>query len=608
METDGHPHVLKGDHKALQKRERVLALWKAVRWLLSFVKFHKGWMIVGIASAVAAAVIEVWTGSLIERLTTQAENGAGPVVTQLVYTVFVVILIGVPAKYFMAYGVEKSSARAVRDIRNHVMNHVGKLPVHSLEKQHTGDVLSRMNNDLQLIHQFMIRDLAQWFYHPLLFAGCFIYLIWIQWELMVYSLLLFPVSLFVSQWIGKQLQQLTEEAQANMGRMNANLQDTLGGMPVVKSYLLSGMMFRSYQSLLQLTAQKKLAVKKREAWVNPLLSTLMLSPIIFAVSYGSYLISQGLLGTGELIAFLYLLNLALEPLEHIPELITHTFEMSGALKRISAIVEEPAENQEGHAIERRSAPPVSFQAVSFAYEGNSLILKNLSFTVPEGATIALVGASGGGKSTVIKLLCGFHPLAAGQGTIQVFGQPINGCNLDALRSHFSVVTQDSFLFSGTVAENIGYGREGASMDEVIGAAKSAHAHSFIMELPEGYQTHVGERGGFLSGGQRQRIAIARAFLKDAPILLLDEPTSALDPQSEISIQEALNVLMKERTTIVIAHRLSTVQNADAIWVMENGEIAEAGTHAELLDKKGLYAKSYYQEFAGTEKRKEVMYT
>ncbi|MFB0845689.1 ABC transporter ATP-binding protein [Paenibacillus oleatilyticus] len=608
MEAERRPHALKGDNTVAQKRNQVLALWTAFRWLLTFVNNHRGWMIVGTASAIAAAVIEVWTGSLIEQLTSQAENGAGPIVTQIVYTVFIVILIGVPAKYFMVYGVERSSALAVRDIRNHVMNHVGKLPIHYVEKQHSGDVLSRISNDIQLIHQFMIRDLAQWFYHPLLFIGCFVYLIWIQWELMLYSLLLFPVSLLVSQWIGKQLQQLTEEAQANMGRMNVNLQDTLGGMPIVKSYLLSGMMFRSYQRLLQLTAQKKLAVKKREAWVNPLLSTLMLSPIIFAVSYGSYLISKGLLGTGELIAFLYLLNLCLEPLDHIPELITHTFEMTGALKRISGILEQPVENQEGHSIALTSAPPVAFDNVSFAYEGSPPILRNLNFTVPEGATIALVGASGGGKSTVFKLLCGFYPLTAEQGTIKVFGQSINGCNPDRLRSHLSVVTQDSYLFSGTVAENIAYGREHASMDEVIEAAKSAHAHHFIMELPEGYQTNVGERGGFLSGGQRQRIAIARALLKNAPILLLDEPTSALDPESEGSVQEALSVLMKQRTTIVIAHRLSTVQNADQIWVMEQGEIVEAGSHAELLEKKGLYAQSYYQEFTDLAKRKEAVYT
>ncbi|MEK4276445.1 ABC transporter ATP-binding protein [Paenibacillus sp. FSL R7-0026] len=608
MGVDRQTSVQEQGTAAPSKRRTVYATWKAFRWLMSYVSRHKGWMIVGILSAIAAAVIEIWTGRLVEQLTTQAENGAGPIVLQIVYTVFVVILIGVPAKFFMSFGVERSSASAVRDIRNHVMRHIGKLPVPYLEKQHSGDVLSRINNDLQLIQQFMIRDLAQWFYHPLLFIGCFAYLMYLQWELMLYSLLLFPLALLVSQWIGKQLEQLTEEAQANMGRMNVNLQDTLGGMPIVKSYLLSGMLSRSYQVLLQLTAQKKLAVKKREAWVNPLLSTLMISPIIFAVSYGSYLIYNGQLGAGELIAFLYLLNLCLEPLEHIPELITRTFEMTGALRRVSEIVEQPTETENGRVLPIASAAPIQFQNVTFGYEESSPILWNVNFSVPEGKTIALVGASGGGKSTVFKLVCGFYPLPEDQGEIRVFGSLIHGADPEQLRSHFSVVTQDSYLFSGTIAENIGYGREEASMDEIIEAAKAAQAHTFIMQLEDGYQTYVGERGGFLSGGQRQRIAMARAFLKDAPVLLLDEPTSALDPESESAVQEALGVLMKQRTTMVIAHRLSTVQNADEIWVMEQGSIVEKGTHEQLLEMKGLYAQSYYQEFTESAERREVSYT
>ncbi|MGF6358330.1 ATP-binding cassette subfamily B protein [Paenibacillus sp. 4624] len=609
MEADQQPFVREQVTEEASKRQTVYATWKAFRWLMSYVSRHKGWMIVGILSAIAAAVIEIWTGSLIEQLTTQAEKGAGPIVLQIVYAVFVVILIGVPAKFFMSFGVERSSASAVQDVRNDVMRHIGKLRVSDLEKQHSGDMLSRINNDLQLIQQFMIRDFAQWFYHPLLFIGCFAYLIYLQWELMLYSLLLFPVALLVSQWIGKQLERLTEEAQTNMGLMNVNLQDTLGGMPIVKSYLLSGMLSRSYQVLLQLTAQKKLAVKKREAWVNPLLSTLMISPIIFAVSYGSYLIYQGQLGAGELVAFLYLLNLCLEPLEHIPELITRTFEMAGALRRVSDIVEQPTETENGHLIPKANATPIEFKNVTFGYEDHSPILRNVSFSVPEGKTIALVGASGGGKSTVFKLVCGFYPLPEkSEGEIRVFGTRIDGADPEQLRSHFSVVTQDSYLFSGTIAENIGYGQEGASMDAIIEAAKVAQAHSFIMKLSDGYQTYVGERGGFLSGGQRQRIAMARAFLKDAPVLLLDEPTSALDPESESAVQKALGVLMKQRTTMVIAHRLSTVQSVDEIWVMEQGNIVEKGTHEQLLGMNGLYAQSYYQEFTEAAERREVAHT
>ncbi|MEW9104036.1 ABC transporter ATP-binding protein [Paenibacillus sp.] len=589
-----------------RKEKKVFTLWKSVRWLVQFAKSHKGWMIAGMLCAIAAAVIEIWTGSLIQQLTAKAEHGDGRLVVNTVYMVLIVIAVGVPAKFMMVYGIEKGSARAMRDVRNYMMRHIGKLPIHYLDKQHSGDMVSRLTNDMQLINQFMIRDLPQWFYHPLLFIGCFAYLLWIRWELVLLSVLLVPVSLFVSQWIGKQLQQLTEEAQASTGQMNAIVQDTLNGMVLVKSYLLQGLLFRSYQSLLQLTLIKKLAVSKREAIITPILFTLMMSPVVFAVSYGSYLISQGLFSTGELITFLYLLNLCLEPLQNIPTLVTHTFEMGGALKRIYDVADQPVEpqgEQNGFVSDDcvnndTDMSPIVFEKVSFAYTPNSpLLLHNLSFTVEQGKTVALVGASGGGKSTVIKLLCGFYSLLPDGGAIHVLGRSISNWNPEDLRSKLSVVTQDSYLFSGTIADNIGYGRLNASMDEIVEAAKAAYAHSFIMELPDGYQTEVGERGGLLSGGQRQRITIARAILKNSPILLLDEPTSALDTESELLVQQALDTLMQNRTTIVIAHRLSTIQHADEIWVMEGGSIAEAGTHDELLAAGGAYASLYHRQFA-----------
>ncbi len=572
-----------------------------------------GWMIAGILCAVAAASIEIWTGSLIQQLTSKAEQGDGSLVVQTVYMVLVVIAVGVPAKYMMVYGIEKAGARAMRDARNHMMRHIGRLPVHYLEKQHSGDMVSRLTNDMQLISQFIIRDLPQWFYHPLLFIGCFTYLLWIRWELVLLSVLLVPVSLFVSQWIGKQLQQLTEEAQASTGQMNAIAQDTLNGMVLVKSYLLQGLLFRSYESLLQLTLHKRLAVSKREAIITPVLFTLMMSPVVFAVLYGSYLISKGVFSTGELITFLYLLNLCLEPLQNIPTLVTHTFEMGGALKRVHDVALQPAERQ-GKRMESDpddevgpSTTPIRFDLVSFSYEQDSpLLLRNMSFTVERGKTVALVGASGGGKSTIIKLICGFYEIQPDGGIIRVFGRAVTDWNPDELRSALAVVTQDAFLFSGTIADNIGYGRSDASLDDIVQAAKSAHAHSFIMELPDGYQTEVGERGGLLSGGQRQRITIARAILKDSPILLLDEPTSALDTESEHLVQQALDMLMKGRTTIVIAHRLSTIQHADEIWVMEGGSIAESGTHEELLAKGGAYASLYHRQFtSGPSGREEV---
>lgn len=569
---------------------------------------HSLWMIAGIVSAITAACIEIWTGSLIQQLTTSADSANQELVMQIVVTVFIVILAGVPAKYVMVFGMERSSALAIRDMRNDMIEHVGKLPVHVHEKGHTGDRVSRITNDMQLIHQFFVRDLAQWFYHPLLFIGCFAYLLSIQWKLVLFSLLLVPVSFFVAHLVGKQIQRLTEEAQHNMGQLSTVIQDTLGGIPTVKSYLLQGIMFKSFRDLLQVNLLKKLAMRRREAYINPILFTFMIAPIVFAVIYGSQLISKGLIGTGELIAFLYLLNLSIESLQEIPNLITNTFEMSGALKRISELAHEPTEEQERREMRMdEEAPPIQFEHVHFAYESSPPILRDLSFTVLEGQTVALVGGSGGGKSTVMKLLCGFYPLGEGSGGfINVYGQDIRTCSVSDLRARLSVVTQDSYLFSGTIADNIAFGRENATMDEVVEAAKFANAHSFIMNFPDGYQTEVGERGGLLSGGQRQRIAIARAFLKNAPILLLDEPTSALDTESEMLVQQSLNELMGKRTTIVIAHRLTTIEKADKILVMEQGTVVESGRHEELLQLNGAYARLYCQQFREDDKEEGVV--
>lgn len=344
--------------------------------------------------------------------------------------------------------------------------------------------------------------------------------------------------------------------------------------------------------------QKKLQMEKRELLILPIMFSIMYSPIIFSIVFGSYLISTGSLDAAGLVVFVYLIFLVIEPISEIPDMITQLFAVKGASKRIAEVLNQPVEQQRDVQMKVNSkVDPIQFNHVRFSYqEGTAPVIKDLHGSVHEGETIALVGASGGGKSTIFKLLCGFYPMKTGEGDITIFGQSIRDWNLDQLRSSLSLVTQDSYLFAGSIYDNIAYGREGATKEEVIEVAKIANAHSFILDLPEGYQTEVGERGAGLSGGQRQRIAIARALLKDAPILLLDEPTSALDTESELVVQEALTTLMKERTTLVIAHRLTTIQNADQIWVLDDGKVVEAGNHTSLLEQKGLYARLYYKQF------------
>jgi subfamily B ATP-binding cassette protein MsbA len=243
-----------------------------------------------------------------------------------------------------------------------------------------------------------------------------------------------------------------------------------------------------------------------------------------------------------------------------------------------------------------SVAVVSFEHLTFGYDEGNTVLKDISFQAGQGDMVAIVGASGGGKSTIFKLLCGFNEPGEHAGTIQLFGKSLTDWNLTSLRSHISMVSQESSLFPATIAENIGYGRLEATREEIVEAAKAAHAHDFIVQLPEGYETLLSERGGGLSGGQKQRISIARALLKNAPLLLLDEPTSALDSQSEAQVQNAMNAVMQNRTVLVIAHRLSTVRQANRIIVLDQGSIVESGSHEELLGRDGVYRKLYLKNF------------
>ncbi|WP_025028878.1 ABC transporter ATP-binding protein [Caldalkalibacillus mannanilyticus] len=575
-----------------------LQRWKSDFWMIAYLKPYRGWIIIGILSTLTIACLEIGIGLFIEQLTDYAVAGDYEHVLKTSGWLLLSILIGFAGKYLMEYTPARTSALATKDIRNRIVQHIGKLPISSIEKQHSGDIVSRITNDLHIIDEFIKKQFMKWFYQPVVFFGAFIYLLTINWKLLVFSILLIPFGMVVSHWVAKPLEKLADEAQLHMGKTNAVLQDTLGGIALVKAYQLQDNFLGSYRSFLHMEIQKKLQMEKRELLILPIMFSIMYSPIIFSIVFGSYLISTGSLDAAGLVVFVYLIFLVIEPISEIPDMITQLFAVKGASKRIAEVLNQPVEQQRDVQMKVNSkVDPIQFNHVRFSYqEGTAPVIKDLHGSVHEGETIALVGASGGGKSTIFKLLCGFYPMKTGEGDITIFGQSIRDWNLDQLRSSLSLVTQDSYLFAGSIYDNIAYGREGATKEEVIEVAKIANAHSFILDLPEGYQTEVGERGAGLSGGQRQRIAIARALLKDAPILLLDEPTSALDTESELVVQEALTTLMKERTTLVIAHRLTTIQNADQIWVLDDGKVVEAGNHTSLLEQKGLYARLYYKQF------------
>ena len=361
---------------------------------------------------------------------------------------------------------------------------------------------------------------------------------------------------------------------------------------MVKSFNLKDVVLANFRGQVDESVRRGRAIALRRAILSSVSTGLSFIPFVMPLAIGSFLISRGQMTVGSLLAFINLLNNVTWPLGQLPNLYGSYKGALAGLGRIYEVIDLEAERQRRGLCRRRSTGAL-LRRSSFSYTDKE-VLKDLSFTVTKGETVALVGPSGGGKSTIFKLITGLYQPSSGR--IELFGHPLETWNLEAVRKEMAVVAQDTYLFPTTIRENIALGQEDVSMEEIIAAAKQANAHDFILELPEGYDTMVGERGARLSGGQRQRIAIARAILRDAKLLLLDEATSALDTESELLVQQALNQAMTQRTTVVIAHRLSTIKNADRILVLDGGTIVEEGCHDELLKANGVYARLYNRNF------------
>jgi subfamily B ATP-binding cassette protein MsbA/ATP-binding cassette subfamily B protein AbcA/BmrA len=343
--------------------------------------------------------------------------------------------------------------------------------------------------------------------------------------------------------------------------------------------------------------KKGIGIARIWSWIIASTYGLVIVPFIIAFGLGGYLIIDKQMTFGSLFAFINLLNWVVNPLGNMPPIIASMGEAAGAAQRIFKLLDQDIERDSGRVNRpiQDSQAIIQLEDVSFAYSDGVPVLKDVDLDIRKGQTVAVVGPSGGGKSTLLKLILGFY--RPPHGLIRLFGDDLNEWKLSAARQQMAFVAQDSYLFPVSLAENIRCGRPGASQADVERAARLANIHDFIAGLPDGYETNAGEWGSRLSGGQKQRISLARAILKDAPILLLDEPTSALDAESEALVQEALERFTQDRTTVVIAHRLSTIKNADRVLVLHDGEIVEDGTHDELIEKGGLYLDLYQRQFA-----------
>ena len=480
----------------------------------------------------------------------------------------------------------------VRDMRTQLYNKIVSLPIGFFAKKRKGDIMARMIGDVGEVENSIATSLDMLIKNPMFIIIYIATLFYISWELTLFTLCVVPSLGWVMGVIGRKLKARSAVAQQKLGETTSQMEETLGGLRIIKAFLAEKKMSARFKKCSDELRSAIMRVSMRQASAHPVSELLGTVLIVVVLWFGGTLIlgDSSPISAASFIYYLTILYSVINPLKDLSKATYNIPRGLASMERIDAILK--AENhitdgEKGVVIDEMMEG-IEYKNLSFSYDGERDVLKNISLKIPKGKTVALVGQSGSGKSTMVDLLPRFYDVQ--QGEITIDGVNIKDMTVESLRSLMGNVNQEAILFNDSFYNNITFGVKDATMEQVIEAAKIANAHDFIMETEDGYNTNVGDRGCRLSGGQRQRISIARARLKNPPILILDEATSALDTESERLVQEALERLMKDRTTIAIAHRLSTIKNADEICVLRDGEIVERGKHEELLKLDGVYKR------------------
>ena len=490
------------------------------------------------------------------------------------------------------YLYDVTEKRVITDFRKIIFSHLHKMSASFFVKRRTGEIMSRMTNDVTTI-EGVITDLpATALQQSIRLIGGIVIIIYMNWKLTFMILVLAPVLVLFARIYGKKLKKLSKEIQDKLATSTTILEENISGMPVVKSFVRQKLEIQRFDKAVEDSFQSAKKRVKISAFFGPVVGFIAFSTALVLLWYGGREVITGRISPGELVAFILYATIIAGPMGSFARLYTRIQEGLGASERIFEILDTQGDVRD--APDAVPMPPVAgkveFKNLRFHYRADQEVLKGLNFTVEPGEMVALVGPSGAGKTTLVQLLHRFYDPVSGE--ILVDGQNIRDVQMISYWRQIGLVPQETLLFGGTIEENIRFAKEEATLVEIKEAARAANADGFINECPDGYRTIVGEKGIRLSAGQRQRIAIARAILKNPRLLILDEATSSLDNESEKLIQEALERLMKGKTSFVIAHRLSTIHNADKILVLDKGEIVETGTHQELMDRKGLYQYLY----------------
>jgi len=569
--------------------------------LLKFSRPYYIHIIISAIASICGAVANVWVIDILKNVIDESINGGSSGIFVKIGEGGLAIILGMVANYLIIYTTGYYGAGVLKDIRSATIKHVIQLAPDYMEKNNFGDLMARMSSDVEDISSYLSSYFKDCIYVPILVIIFVVYLVFMNPLLAVACL--FPLLIFVpiSIKLMKPIKYSQVDYMQKLGKTNNNIQEVCDGVDIIKSYGLEKILEKKYHKDLKKTLDISFTNDLRQYNVEPISRMISELPVAIALCLGGYLVFRGDISLGVLIAFVSVMKKLIDPLQSAYQLVIRTKMAMVSVDRVFYILDEikEQEGQQYRNINLDNEEVFTLKNVSFAYDGmveKKNALEDIDLTIKKGKKIAFVGRSGGGKSTLLKLLYKHYEITGGE--IMFHGMNYNEMNPDQLRDNISLISQDAFLFPMSIEDNIRIGNPDASKVEIMIASKVANCHEFIEEFPEKYETLVGEKGTLLSGGQKQRISIARAILKNCPVILLDEPTSALDKKSEKLVNEAIDWISKEKTVVVVAHRISTIMNADEIVVIDDGKIAEKGNHNNLMKLNGLYSKIYTEYVSG----------
>lgn len=584
-------------HLAQSEDERAKDRGKVLRRLLGYMRPYwlavAGALVLTMNNAVSQAAGPFLIGRAVDEFISAGDKAG------LAWTMAAlagVYLAGFLAMRFQIYLMSWAGQNVLADLRIKIFDKVEELSLQYLEGKEAGDLMSRLVNDIDAINTFLSQGLSQSIGSLLAITGVVVAMISLNWKLALATLAIVPLMLLTTGQFARLARSAFRRTRETIGDVSADLQEELDGVKVAQAFNRSDLNIRRFAERNAANRDANVSANAVTSAFAPAMDVLSTLDTAIVAGYGGFLAVNGMVSVGVVVSFLQYVQNFFRPIQTVAQIWTLAQSALAAAERVFELIDTEADIQDAAGASELPEMDgrVVFDNVTFAYEAGRPVLQDIAFETESGQTVAVVGPTGAGKSTLVSLIPRFYEVS--QGAVHLDEHDVRSVTQQSIRKQIGMVLQEPFLFSGSVMENIRYGNLDASDKEVIEAAKAANAHDFIERLPEGYRTEVGERGGMLSQGQRQLVSIARAVLADPRILILDEATASVDTRTEALIQEALAHLLSGRTSFVIAHRLSTVRNADVILALEDGKIVERGDHAELLAKDGLYADLYRRQF------------